>query len=120
MFYYVNGTVAEIAAGLAVLPVGAAGGLLGIVWLLRIVGLDHCGAVRPVGGFVLLEHIRKDSQRSQHQRRRHDQQQDRRHGTSAAAIVPSAVSPAAHFTYSLMTLRAVSVSELTHSTTQVP
>ena len=109
-----------IAAGLAVLPVGAAGGLLGIVWLLRIVGLDHCGAVRPVGGFVLLEHIRKDSQRPQHQRRRHDQQQDRRHGTSAAAIVPSAVSPAAHFTYSLMTLRAVSVSELTHSTTQVP
>ena len=40
---------------------------------------------------------------------------------AAAAIAAAAICPArAHFTYSLMMPRAVSASEVTHSTTQVP
>ena len=61
------------------------------------------------------EYIGEDSQHRHHQRRGGDQKQQR----AASAPLPPFIART-HPTYSLMTALAVSVSEVTHSTTQVP
>ena len=114
-----GGLLDIVRRGIAGLSVSAVRGL-GVIRRLGVVRLRHRGIIRLVGRRVLLEDVRKNGQCAQHQCRQHDHQQQARQRTAAAAIAAAAVSLAAHLTYSLMTLRAVSVSEVTHSTTQVP
>ena len=116
---------------------GHAGLILAALIGIRVVGIARCvllvaalGAVagilsvrlgdgRRIGvlvrGLLAAEHIGADGQYRHHQRRRRDQQQ---HGAAGASAPP--LIPGAHPTNSLMTALAVSVSLVTHSTTQVP
>ena len=92
-----------------------------VVGLLPVVRLRYDRVIRRRRRLIFFEYVRKNSQSAQHQRRQHDHQQQGGQRTAAAAIAAAAICPArAHFTYSLMMPRAVSASEVTHSTTQVP
>ena len=118
--------LAALRAGLAVVLVGVNVVLIASTFVfvavhtgLRGIFIARLGdgrvVRRGVRGLFSVEYIGKNGQDRYHQRRRRDQQQN----GSATAVTPFFVSWA-HPTYSLITALAVSVSAVTHSTTQVP